>query len=109
MFILYLTYFFLFRFVFTEKCKSIKTIEDDFYHKVIEAKCSGNFKLKAGYTTEDKRVWWFSVNKNYCIKDIINKISGEKEERIACTKYFFFMHNALQKWSHRHVFGRVCY
>ena len=57
MFILYLTYFFLFRFVFTEKCKSIKTIEDDFYHKVIEAKCSGNFKLKAGYTTEDKRVW----------------------------------------------------
>ena len=49
MFIHYLTYLFLFRIALTEKYKSVKAIEDDFYDKVIEAKCSGNFKLKAGY------------------------------------------------------------
>ena len=78
----YLTYLFLFRIVFlTEKSESVKAIEDDFYHKVIEAKYSGNFKLNAGYTAEEQRVWRFSVNKNYCTKDIINKINGEKEKK----------------------------
>ena len=89
MFIHYLTYLFLFRIALTENYKSVKAIEDDFYDKVIEAKCSGNFKLKAGYTAEEKRVWCFCVKKNYCIKDIINKINGEKEKVIACTKYIF--------------------
>ena len=56
MFIHYLTYLFLFRIVLTEKYKSIKAIEFDFYHKVIEAKCGGNFKLKVRYTAEEKRV-----------------------------------------------------
>ena len=37
----YLTYLFLFRIVLTEKYKSIKAIEDDFYHKIIEAKWTG--------------------------------------------------------------------
>ena len=38
----YLTYLFLFCIVLTEKSKSIKAIEDDFYHNlsVIEAKCT---------------------------------------------------------------------
>ena len=54
MFIHYLTYLILFRIVFlTEKYKSVKTIENGFYHKVIEAKCNGNFKLKAEYTAEE--------------------------------------------------------
>ena len=75
-----LTYLFLFCIVLTEKYKIIKAIEDDFYDKVIEVKCS-----------EEKRVWRFSVNKNYCNKDINNKINGEKRQRIACKKYFFFM------------------
>ena len=91
MFIHFLTYLFLFRVAITEKYKSIKAIEDDLYQKVIEAKCSGNFKLKAGYTAEEKRVWRFCVNKNYCFKDVINKINGEKEKRILCTNYFFLM------------------
>ena len=82
---------FLFRIVLTEKCKCIKAIEDDFYHKLIEVKCSGSFKLKAGHTAKENRVWCFCVNKIYCIKDIISKINGEKEKRIVCTKYFFFM------------------
>ena len=73
----------------TEKYKSIKAIEDDLYQKVIEAKCSGNFKLKAGYTAEEKRVCHFCVNKNYCIKDVINKINGEKEKRIVCARFSF--------------------
>ena len=51
----------------------------------------GDFKSAAGYTVDEKRLWRFCVNKNYCVKDIINQINGEKEKRIACTKYFFFM------------------
>ena len=34
----YLMYLYIFRIVLTEKHKSIKAIEDDFYHKVFEAK-----------------------------------------------------------------------
>ena len=36
----YLAYLFLFLIVLTEKDKSRSAIEDDFYHKVIEAKCT---------------------------------------------------------------------
>ena len=36
----YFTYLFLFLIALTEKDKSICAIEDDFYHKVIEAKCT---------------------------------------------------------------------
>ena len=36
----YLAYLFLFLIVLTEKDKSISAIENDFYHKVIEAKCT---------------------------------------------------------------------
>ena len=58
---------FFFRIVLTEKYRIIKALEHDFYHKVIERKCSGNVRLKTGYTFVEKRVWRFSVNKNYCI------------------------------------------
>ena len=91
MFVYYLTYLFLFSFVLNEKYKSVKAVEDDYYQKTTEAYCSGNFKLKAGYTAEEKRVWRFSVNKNCCIKNVINKINDEREKRIACTRYFVFM------------------
>ena len=86
-----MTYLFLFRNAITEKYKSIKAIEDDLYQKVIESKSSGNFKLKAGYTAERKRVCRFCVNKNDCLKDVINKINSEKNKRIVYTKYLFLM------------------
>ena len=94
---IHLTYLFLFGVAITEKYKSIKAIEDGLYQKVIEAKCSGNFKVKAGYTAEVKRVWCFCVNKNYFVKDVINKINGEKEKRTVCTKYFFLMFQSLSR------------
>ena len=104
MFIHFLTYLFLFRVAITEKYKSIKAIEDDLYQKVIEAKCSGNFKLKAGYTAEEKRVWRFCVSKNYCVKDVINKINGEKRKELYVQIIFFDVfkacYNMLQKWPH---------
>ena len=50
MFTPYLTYLFLFRIVvLIEKYNSVNAVEDDFYQEVIETKCSGNFKIKAGY------------------------------------------------------------
>ena len=63
MLIHYLTHLFLFRIVLTEKYKSMKAIEDDFYHKVINAKCRGNFKLKARDTALGKRALRFCVSK----------------------------------------------
>ena len=36
----YLIYLFLFVIVLTEEDKSVSATEDDFYHKVIEAKCT---------------------------------------------------------------------
>ena len=89
MFIHFLTYLLLFGITITKKYKSIKAIEDDLCQKVIEAKCSGNFKSKAGYTAEEKRVWRFCVNKNYCVKDIINKITGKKREKNCMYKETF--------------------
>ena len=91
MFIHYLTYLFRFCILLAEKYRSIKATKDDFYHKVIETKCIESIQLKAGYTAKEKRVWRFCVNKNYFIKDIINKFNSEKEKRVAYTKYFFFM------------------
>ena len=92
MFIHYLTYLFLFCIVvLTEQYKSVRAKKYDFYHKVIEAKWGENFRLKAGYTAGEQRLWRFSVNKNYCIKDIYIKINGEKQKSNACTSYFFFM------------------
>ena len=82
MFIHFYTYLFLSRVAITEKQKRIKAIEDDLYQKVTE---------KTGYAVEEKRVWRFCVNKNYCVRDVISKINGEKEKRIVCTKYFFLM------------------
>ena len=80
---------------------------------IVEAKCSGNFKLKARYTAEEKRVLRFCVNKNYCIKDIINKINSEKEKRVACTKYFFLMFlkdaHCIREKAHVGVLCKGCY
>ena len=94
---IHLTNLFLFGVAIIEKYKSIKAIKDDLYQKVIKAKCSGNFKLKAGYTAEEKRAWRFCANKNYFVKDVINKINGEKEKRTVCTKYFFLMFQSLSR------------
>ena len=92
-FIHFLTYIFLFRNAITKKYKNIKTIEYNLSQKVIEAKCSGNFKLKAAYTAEEKRVWRFCASKSYSIKDVINKIIGANKKRIACIKYLFLTYN----------------
>ena len=56
LFVHYLTYLFFSRIVLTEKHRIIKTLEHDFYLKVIEGKCSGNVRLKTGYTFVEKRV-----------------------------------------------------
>ena len=38
-------------------------------------------QIKVGYTAKEKRVWRFSVDKNYCIKYIINKVNGQKKRK----------------------------
>ena len=65
----YLTYLFLFCIVLTKKDKSIKVTEDDFYHKVIEAK----------YTAADAQ---------RCIKKMFLQISQNSQEN-TCARVSF--------------------
>ena len=82
MFVYYLKYLFLFRFVLTEKYKSIKAIEDDFYQKIMEGNCSGNFKLKAGYTADEKRVWRFLWTRTIALKILLTKSTMKKRKEL---------------------------
>ena len=70
-------------------------------------------QIKAGYSTEEKRVWRFCVIKNCYTKYNINKINAEKEKKIAFTKYFFFMFfedvQCIEKWPHAGVLCKGCY
>ena len=69
--------------------------------------------IKAGYSTEEKRVWRFCVIKNCYTKYNINKINAEKEKKIAFTKYFFFMFfedvQCIKKWPYAGVLCKGCY
>ena len=68
--IYYLTYLFIFSIVLTEKYKSIKAIEDDFYHKVIEAKC-----IEA-VTRRCSRIFAKFTGKHLCQGLFSNKVAG---------------------------------
>ena len=65
--------------------KNIKSIDDNLYKKIIDAKLKQNCKLSTRYTAEDKRVWRY-YNKNYYrIKDGFNIVTSQTERRIVST------------------------
>ena len=77
-------------------------------------RCLQDVFIKTNVCWEDillkRRVWRFCVNKNYCDKDVINKINHEKEKRIICTKYFFLMVKHVTKhWRRVRTVREVCY
>ena len=54
-----------------------------------QLKPNGNFKLKAGYTTEEKTVWRFCVNKNY--SRYYQQNQWWKREKNCMFKLLFFL------------------
>ena len=67
--------------------KSIKSIDDNLYKKVIDAKLKQNCKLSTRYTAEDKRVWRYYSNNYYRIKDVFNIVTSQTEKRIVSTTF----------------------
>ena len=65
--------------------KSIKSIDDNLFKKVIDAKSKQNCKLSTRYTAEDKRVWCCCNNNYYRIKDGFNIFTSQAERRIVST------------------------
>ena len=53
-------------------CKSIKSIDDNLYKKIIDAKIKQNYKLCIRYTSEDKRVWRYCNSNDSRSKDGFN-------------------------------------
>ena len=65
--------------------KSLKSIDDHLYKKIIDAKSKQDCKLSTRYTAEDKRVWRY-CNNNYCrIKDGFNIVTSQTERKIVST------------------------
>ena len=48
-------------------------------------------QIKAGYSTEEKRVWRFCVIKNCYTKYNINKINAEKEKNCIYKVFLFYV------------------
>ena len=72
--------------VYISHYKSIKSIDDNIYKKIIiDAKSKQNCKLSTRYTTEDKRVWCYYNNNYYRIKDRFNIATSQTERRIVST------------------------
>ena len=65
--------------------KSTKSVDDNLYQKIIDAKSKQNCKLSTRYTAEDKRVWRYYNDNYYRIKDGFNIVTSQTERRIAST------------------------
>ena len=65
--------------------KSIKSIDDNLYKKIIDAKSKQNCKLSTRCTAEDKRVWRYCNSNYYRIKDGFHIFSSQTKRRIVST------------------------
>ena len=61
--------------------KSIKSIDDNLYKKMIDAKFKQNCKFSTRYTALDKRVWRYCNNSYYRIKDEFKIVTSQTERR----------------------------
>ena len=70
----------IFHIVATNHYKSIKSIDNNRYKKVIDAKSKQNYKL-----SEDKQVWRYCNYNDYKVKDRLNIVTSQTESRIVST------------------------
>ena len=75
----------IFHIVCISHYKSTKSVDDNLYQKIIDAKSKQNCKLSTRYTAEDKRVWRYYNDNYYRIKDGFNIVTSQTERRIAST------------------------
>ena len=65
--------------------KSIKSIDDNLYKKIIDAKSKQNCKLSIRHSAEDKRVWRYCNSNYYRIKYGFNIVTSQTKRGIAST------------------------
>ena len=75
----------IFHIVCISHYKSIKSIDDHLYKKIIDAKSKQNCKLSTRNTAENKRVWRYYNNNYYRIKDGFDIVTSQTERRIVST------------------------
>ena len=71
----------IFHIVCISHYKNIKSIDDNLYKKIIDAKSKQYCKLSTHYTAEYKRVWCYYNNSYYRIKDGFNIVTFHTERR----------------------------
>ena len=77
----YLPELILYHIVCISNYKSIKSIDDNLYMKIIDAKSKQSYKLSARYTSEDKWVWRYCNDNDHRIKDgLILLLLKQREE-----------------------------
>ena len=75
----------IFHIVCISHYKSIKSIDDHLYKKIIDAKSKQKCKLSTRYTAEDKRVWRYCNNNDYRIKGGFDIVTSQTGRRIVRT------------------------
>ena len=75
----------IFHIVCISHYKSIKSIDDHLYKKIIDAKSKQKCKLSTRYTAEDKRVWRYYNNNDYRIKGGFDIVTSQTGRRIVRT------------------------
>ena len=73
----------IFHIICTGRYKSIKSIDDNLYKKIIDAKSEQSCKFSTRYTAADKRVWRYCNNSYYTIKDRFEIVTSQTERRVA--------------------------
>ena len=77
----------IFDIVCTSHYKSITSIDDNLYKKIIDAESKQNCKLSTLYTAEDKQIWRYYSNNYYRIKDAFNIVTSQTERGIVSTTF----------------------
>ena len=72
----------IFHIICTSRYKSIKSIDDNLYKKIIDAKSEQNCKFSTRYTAADKQVWRYCNNSYYTIKDRFKIVTSQTERRV---------------------------
>ena len=62
--------------------KSIKSIDDNLYKKMIDAKSKQNWRFSTRYTALDKRIWRYCNNSYHRIKDEFKIVTSQTERRV---------------------------
>ena len=80
--------------------ESIKSMDDNLYKKIVDAKSKWNCKLSTRYTAADKRVWPYFNSSYYRIKDGFKIVSSQTGRRVASNNRYHSrnMTSSIRLW-----------